>query len=185
MLVMAYPRNETGIKYQENKFDDVKVYNKSVEWHIEGDRLEVWYDTEKYDEVVYRRFGGVLCMYERFDTYVRNDCDDQVEIQIAKILKDEALGNGYPEECPKSELNEYAVTLRRTIRISVMAQDPEQAQRIGENLADGSGEFGCQVVNDAMCNGDDEFYGVGPADSAFYHKKLGEEDSMRVLNEEE
>ena len=85
----------------------------------------------------------------------------------------------------KPELNEYAVTLRRTIRISVMAQDLEQAQLIGENLAAGSGEFGCQVVNNEMSNGDDEFYGVGPADSAFYHKKLGAEDSMRVLNEKE
>ena len=101
MLVMAYPHNETGIKYSDKKFDDVKEYNGSTEWHIEGDRIEVWYDTEKYEEVVYRRFGGVLCMYDRFYTYAGNDCDgDPIEEQIAKILKDEALGNGYPEMRP-------------------------------------------------------------------------------------
>lgn len=101
MLVMAYPHNETGIKYYSDKnFEDVKEYNEGVEWYIEGDRLEVWYDTEKYEEVVYRRFGGVECMYDRFDTYIRNDTDDSIEEQIAKILKDEALGNGYPERRP-------------------------------------------------------------------------------------
>lgn len=100
MLVMAYPNNETGIKYSDKTFEDVMKYNESVEWYIEGDRIEVWYDTERYEEVVYRRFGEVLCMYDRFDTYMRNDCDDPIEEQIAKILKDEALDNGYPEMRP-------------------------------------------------------------------------------------
>lgn len=101
MLVMAYPQNKTGIKYSDKEFEDVKEYNKGVEWNIESDRLEVWYDTEKYEEVVYRRFGEVLCMYDRFYTYVGNDCDDDpVEEQIAKILKDEALANGYPKMRP-------------------------------------------------------------------------------------
>ncbi len=49
MLVMAYPHNETGIKYSDKTFEDVREYNECVEWHIEGDRLEVWYDTEKYE----------------------------------------------------------------------------------------------------------------------------------------
>lgn len=101
MLVMAYPHNETGIKYSDKTFEDVREYNEGAEWYTEGDRLEVWYDTEKYEEVVYRRFGEVLCMYDRFYTYVGNDRDgDPVEEQIAKIIKYEALANGYPKSRP-------------------------------------------------------------------------------------
>lgn len=101
MLVMAYPHNETGVKYSDKRFEDVKEYNEGVEWNTKGNRLEVWYDTEKYEEVVYERFGEVLCMYDRFSTYVGNDSDyDPIEMQIAKILKDEALGNGYPKMRP-------------------------------------------------------------------------------------
>lgn len=100
MLVMAYPHNETSIKYSDKTFEDVMKYNEGVEWHIEGDRIEVWYDTESHEEVVYRRFGEVLCMYDRFDTYTRNDCDEPIEMQISTILKDEALAKGYPEKRP-------------------------------------------------------------------------------------
>lgn len=101
MLVMAYPRNETGFRYSDEHFKDVTDYNACNEWSIDGDRLEVWYDTEKHKEIVYHRFGEVLCMYDRFCTYVGNDCiNDPVEEQIAKILQDEALANGYPKTRP-------------------------------------------------------------------------------------
>jgi len=187
-LVEIYPNNMSGRRYSDDHFKRHSDYNSCCEWYEDGNEIVVILNTETNTEAVYERLGGLLCLDERFGIYCNVDVDDDWTGHnelIRKMLVQEATAVGFPVECPKPELHEYAVTLRRTIRISVMAQDPEQAQRIGEKLASGSGEFGCQVVNNTMSNGDDEFYGVGSADNGFCHEKLGAEDSMRVLNEEE
>lgn len=100
MLVMAYPHNETGIKYDEDKFKEVEEYNRCMDWYIEDDRLEVWYNTETYEEAVYRRFGSVKCLLDKFGIYAANDTDDPYEERIAAVLKDEARDTGFPAERP-------------------------------------------------------------------------------------
>ena len=74
----------------------------------------------------------------------------------------------------------YSVTLRRTARVKVMAESPEQAQRIGEALAGGESELACLVANDAMTRGDDEFWGVGA--DGFTVAELTEEECRKILD---
>ncbi len=85
----------------------------------------------------------------------------------------------------KPKLNEYMVKIHRVCNVSVMATDPEQAQRIGENLAGGYTSFACDTINAAMFDCDDEFYGVGSPENDRCILSLDAEDSMRVLNGEE
>ena len=85
----------------------------------------------------------------------------------------------------KPKLNEYMVKIRRVCNVSVMAKDPEQAQRIGESLAGGCTRFACDTINAAMAECDDEFYGVGSPDNEHINLVLDADDSMRALNEEE
>jgi hypothetical protein len=89
------------------------------------------------------------------------------------------------DEERKPELNEYAVKIHRVCNVSVMAKDPEQAQRIGENLAGGYTSFACDTINAVMFECDDEFYGVGSPENVHIHLTLDENDSMKVLNGEE
>lgn len=85
----------------------------------------------------------------------------------------------------KHDLHEYMVKIRRVCNVSVMAKDPEQAQRIGESLAGGYTGFACDTINAAMAECDDEFYGVGSPDNEHINLVLDADDSMRALNEEE
>ena len=89
------------------------------------------------------------------------------------------------DEERKPRLNEYAVAIHRICNVSVMAEDPEQAQRIGEKLAGGYTSFACDNINETMSRCDDFFYGVGSTGNGPCHLYLDAEDSMRVLNEEE
>lgn len=85
----------------------------------------------------------------------------------------------------KPDLHEYMVKIHRVCNVSVMAENPEQAQRIGENLAGGCTALACDAINAAMFNCDDEFYGVGSTENGRCNLSLNAEDSMKVLNGEE
>ena len=85
----------------------------------------------------------------------------------------------------KPEFHEYMVTIHRVCNVSVMAKDPEQAQRIGENLAGAYTSFACDTINAVMFECDDEFYGVGSPENVHIHLTLDENDSMKVLKGEE
>ena len=85
----------------------------------------------------------------------------------------------------KPDLHEYMVKIHRVCNVSVMAENPEQAQRIGENLAGGYTSLACDTINAVMLDCDDEFYGVGSPENGRCNLSLNAEDSMRVLNGEE
>lgn len=85
----------------------------------------------------------------------------------------------------RPQLNEYMIKIHRVCNVSVMADSPEQAQRIGEALAGGYTRFACDNINEAMCGCDDEFFGVGSPENDHCNLALDAEDSMRVLKEEE
>ena len=152
MLVMAYPHNETGFKYSDKMFEDVREYEACIEWNTEGNRLEVWYDTEKYEEVVYERFGEVLCMYDRFYTYLGNDySDDPIEAQIAQILKDEAIRNGYPTKRPPE------ITWRDLmVRINELPEDVlDMPALVWVDPANKGADGECRVIDLSPFNADE------------------------------
>ena len=85
----------------------------------------------------------------------------------------------------KPDLHEYMVAIHRVCNVSVMAENPEQAQRIGENLAGGYTSLAYDTINAAMFECDDKFYGLGSPENDRCNLSLNAEDSMRVLNGEE
>lgn len=187
-LVEIYPNNRSGRGYLKDHFKRYSDYNSCCEWYEDGNEIVVILNTETNTEAVYERLGGLLCLDERFGIYCNVDVDDDWTGHnelIRKMLVQEATAVGFPVECPKPELNEYMVTIHRVCNVSVMARDPEQAQRIGENLAGGYTSFACDTINAVMFECDDEFYGVGSPENVHIHLTLDADDSMNVLNEEE
>lgn len=69
----------------------------------------------------------------------------------------------------------YTAELVRTTTIGIMARNDDEANRIAELLACGATSYGCHIVNEAMCGGDDDV-------SRVY---LGNEFTREDMNKEE
>ena len=80
------------------------------------------------------------------------------------------------------KLNEYTVKIRRTCDVSIMAEDPEQAQRIGEKMAAKGAGWLYEQMQVAMQGCSDEFFGVGAAQD-YCDLKMTEDECKRILSE--
>lgn len=100
--VELYPVNRNGKKYGERFMDDVRHYESCMSWNKPGDGLMVF--TNGKDWAVYQRFGGLLCLYDRFGLYEMVDCYDgdyaDHDADIRQMLVNEALEAGFPEFVP-------------------------------------------------------------------------------------
>ena len=100
--VEIYPVNRSGKKYGERFMDDVRHYEAYVSWHEQGDGLMVFEHCGR--GAVYRRFGGLLCLYDRFGLYQHVDYggDNYADhnADIRQMLVNEALEAGFPEFVP-------------------------------------------------------------------------------------
>lgn len=188
-LVEIYPNNMSGHVYTGNYFKEHSDYDSWREWSKDGDEIVVILDTETNAEAVYERLGGLLCLNERFGIYCNVSTNDEWanhNKRIRKMLVQEATAAGFPEECPKIALREYMVTIHRICNVSVMAENPEQAQRIGENLASKHTRFARDTIDNVMSECDDEFHHVSQlTENDRCNLSLDAKDSIRVLNEEE
>lgn len=82
----------------------------------------------------------------------------------------------------RPRLEEYTVKLRRTCDVSVMAEDTEQAQRIGEALAAKESAWVYQQMQEAMAGCGDEFFGVGAAQE-YCDFAMTADECKRILGE--
>ena len=100
--IELYPVNRSGMKYSERFFDNVRHYESCCEWYEPGDGLMVF--TNGSNLAVYERFGGLLCLYDRFGLYEMVDCEDgnyaDHDADIRQMLVNEALEAGFPEFVP-------------------------------------------------------------------------------------
>lgn len=85
----------------------------------------------------------------------------------------------------KPELKEYVAIINRSCYVSIMAKDRDQAQEIGESLANCRTKFARDCVNDAMRERGNDFFGVTAPENVSADLTLDASDSMKVLNEEE
>jgi hypothetical protein len=86
------------------------------------------------------------------------------------------------DEERKPKLNEYTVKILRTCDVSIMAENPEQAQRIGEEIAAKGAGWLYEQVQEAMQGCSDEFYGVGAAQD-YCDLKMSPDECKRILRE--
>lgn len=88
----------------------------------------------------------------------------------------------FTEDSKKPELREYTVKLRRTCNVSVMAEDPEHAQRIGEALAAKKSGWLYNLVQEVVSGCHDEFFGVSAAQD-YCDLALSPSDCERIMGE--
>lgn len=145
-IVEVYPNNDSDTNFPAVKFDEVREYNLDECWDLDGDELVVLMNTKTHDKAVYRRLGGVICMLDRFHIYDNVTSDGfgtDVDHGILQLLHDEAIGYGFPEECPEREPDKaWAVKFSLTL----LAND-EWVQAKTEDEA-------AEIVRKAMRNSD-------------------------------
>lgn len=142
------------------------------------------HDRKKY-AVYLHSTGELICLM--VDCGCALDCcydDAEYMGKRNELYKQIAMLAGWPEKMPTKEV--YEVTIVRTIRIGVCADSRNQAKKIGEALACGNTDLACEIVNNAMCNGDDEFWCVEQGWSQrLQHAKLTEEECEQLINKED
>lgn len=79
----------------------------------------------------------------------------------------------------------YTVELVRKACIKIVADSPEQAQRIGKALSCGVSETATMWANEAMCSGDDSLGEVAQGEKGFCVQSLDEETCAKILSEME
>lgn len=143
-------------------------------------------DHERRKYAVYLHSTGELICLMTDCGCVLDCCYDDAEYmeQRNELYRQIAILAGWPKKIPTKDI--YEVTLVRTIRIRVYADSGKQAKEIGEALACGNTDLACEIVNNAMCNGDDEVWYVSKAGvSGFWHTKLTKEECEQLISEED
>lgn len=83
-----------------------------------------------------------------------------------------------------SEWKPYTAELVRTTTIGIMARNDDEARYIASLLACGATSYGCHIVNEAMCGGDDDVSSVYPG-NRFTREDMNKEECIELLKAEE
>ncbi len=156
------------------------------DYYIVYENLDEEDDHDRRKYAVYLHSTGELICLVADSGLVLDACYDDVDYMEQRngLYKQIAMLAGWPKKLPTKEI--YEVTLVRTVRVGVSASSRAQAREIGDILAFGRTNLACEIVNNAMCNGDDEVWCVSKAGvSGFQHTKLTEEECERLINEED
>lgn len=157
-------------------------------WFDDGDYYAVYEDLDEEDDHERRKYavydhatGSLICLIAD-SGLVLDGCyeDEQYMNERNKLYKQIAVLAGWPERLPLRR--RYKVKLVRTCYIGVVAKDEEEAAEIGRALSCGVSGLACDVVNEAMCNGDDDFICVEDYDR-YCQENVSEEGCIKILKE--
>lgn len=183
--------------YREVKYDmDTKVealhWNDFIaevgftEFGEEGDYYAVYEDLDEEDDHDRKKYaiylhstGKLLCLLG--DSGLVLDCcydDMDYATKRNELYRQIAMLAGWPEKIETKK--PYRVTIKRTIDVKVYAVNKYEAQVIGDALASGATDVACMVVNEAMCNGDDECVSIDDRET-WYHGALTVDECNNIL----